>query len=296
VSVWFTDWQYAGIDMAILGDRQFKSAPRELLPGSDIRNGWPANHAKQRPMLKTPRELDAKGADLLGRRQEAFLKTWAEHKPANAKWRLVFSATPLMALQTIPEDAFTDDVVPGLKRMKPGEYPANDIPKLDYDSNGWPQSKRDLAVDLITRAGALHVTGDQHLGSTGQYGVAAFNDSAWWISSPAIANLWPRRWFPKDGGNKRRKGAPKFTGEFEEGFGNKITVHAVANPYDTDREPARLYDKAVGYSILTLHRKDGRITLANWPYQSAPGNAAPNRQPYPGWPITINPSTHQRVK
>jgi hypothetical protein len=186
--------------------------------------------------------------------------------------------------------------VPGLKRPKPGEYPETDVPKLDYDANGWPQSKRDLAVNLITEAKAVHVTGDQHLGSTGQYGVKAFNDSAWWISSPAIANLWPRRWFPKDGGANRREGAPRFTGEFEEGFGNKITLHAAANPFDIDREPSRLYDKAVGYSVLTLNRSSGHITLANWPYYSAPGNPAPDREPYPGWPITIDPATNRRVE
>lgn len=295
ISVWFTDWSYAGIDMAILGDRQFKSAPMALLPESDIRNGWPRNHDKQRPGLKTPRELDAAGAELLGKRQEGFLEKWSSAQNPGAGWRLVFSATPLMVLQSIPENEFADDVVPGLKRPRPGEYPDTDIPKLDYDSNGWPQSKRDLAVKLITRAHAVHVTGDQHLGSTGQYGVSAFNDSAWWISSPAIANLWPRRWFPKEGGANRREGAPKYTGEFEDGFGNRITLHAAANPYDIDREPARLYDKAVGYAILTLHRENGRISLAVWPYQSAPANPAPDNSPYPGWPITVDPATNRRV-
>ena len=294
ISVYFTRWIFAGIDMAILADRQFKSAPRALLPESDVVNGWPRNTAKQRPALANPRELDVPEAELLGSRQEDFLGSWSAAAPAGT-WRLVFSATPLMCLQSIPADKFSDDVVPSLPRMKPGQYPDSDIPKLDYDSNGWPQSKRDRAVEMITRAGAVHVTGDQHLGSSGQYGVKGFNDSAWWISSPAIANLWPRRWFPKDGGANRLPDAPKYTGEFEDGFGNRITLHAAANPYDIDRDPSRLFDKAVGYSILTLDRASGHITLANWPYYASPDAPAPDNIPYPGWPITIDPKSHKRI-
>lgn len=295
ISVYFTNWKYAGIDMAILADRQWKSAPKALLPESKINNGWPQNHAKQRPALTNPRELDHPKAELLGPRQEKFLTTWGSNTSEKSDWRLVISATPLMTLQSIPEDKFSDGVVPSLPKMKPGQYPETDIPKLDYDSNGWPQGKRDLAVDLITKAHAVHVTGDQHLGSTGQYGTAKFNTSAWWISSPAIANLWPRRWFPKDGGANRLEGAPKYTGEFEDGFGNKITLHAASNPYDIDKEPSRLYDKAVGYAVLTLHRDTGYVTLANWPYYAGPSNKTDNT-PYTGWPITIDPKTNKRIK
>lgn len=296
ISVWFTSWKYAGIDMAILSDRQFKSAPKALLPESDIRNGWPRNHTKQKPALVNPRELDVPGAELLGARQEAFLARWAEEKDAvGTRWRLVFSATPLVTVQTIPSGEFSDSVVPSLERPRPGEYPEDDIPKLDYDSNGWPQTKRDSAVGWITRAGAVHVTGDQHLGSTGQYGREKFNDSAWWISSPATANIWPRRWFPQEPGGHRRAGEPAFTGEFEDGFGNRMTLHAVANPFDIDREPSRLYDKAVGYSISILDRATGHVQLANWPYQAGPSQLAPDNVPYPGWPVTIDPVTNRRV-
>ncbi|MCP5542378.1 MAG: alkaline phosphatase D family protein [Akkermansiaceae bacterium] len=295
IGVYYTTWEYGGMDMAIVADRQFKSAPKALLPESKIRNGWPQNHAKQRPALTTPRELSVDGAELLGKRQEEFLTKWAAEKPADAKWRLVFSQTPLMCLQSIPEDEFSDGVVPSLPRMKPGEYPEGDIPKLDYDSNGWPQKKRDLAVEILAGAHAVHVTGDQHLGSTGQYGVNDWEDAGWWISSPAIANLWPRRWFPDEGGLDRREGAPKYTGRFEDGFGNRITLHAAANPYDIDREPARLFDKAVGYATLTLDRASGSITLAVWPYLSGPQRSTPDDKPYPGWPITIDPATQKRI-
>ena len=296
IKVYFTSWDYAGINMAVLADRQFKSAPKALLPTSRIENGWPENHDMQRPALTEPRQLDSPEAELLGDRQEAFLSKWTDSRPADARWRLVFSQTPLMCLQTLPESEYSDSVVPKLPRMKPGEYPENDIPKLDYDSNGWPQTKRDLTAALITRAGAVHVTGDQHLGSTGQYGIKDFDDAAWWISSPAIANVWPRRWFPRGGGAMRRDGDPMFTGRFEDGFGNRITLHAASNPVDIDREPSQLFDKGVGYAMLTLDRPTGHVKLAIWPYWAGPDAASPDNRPYPGWPITIDPATHRRIR
>ncbi len=294
ISVYYTAWRYAGIDMAILADRQFKSAPQSLLPESRIRNGWPQNHDLQRPALIDPRVLDIDNGELLGQRQEQFLQAWATGDGQH-DWRIVFSQTPLMTVQTIPADQFSDQVVPNLPQMRPGEYPDNDIPKLDYDSNGWPQSRRNRAVQLITQAHAVHVTGDQHLGSTGQYGIDQFNDSAWWVSSPAIANLWPRRWFPKVGGANRRAGAPQYTGEFLDGFGNRVTLHAVANPFDIDREPSRLFDRAVGYTILNLDRDSGQISVNLWPYYSAPGRPEPDNRPYPGWPVLIDPKSNKRV-
>ena len=39
--------------------------------------------------------------------------------------------------------------------------------------------------------------------------------------------------------------------DFADAFGNDFTLHAVANPHDIDREPARLFDRAVGYSVIT---------------------------------------------
>lgn len=130
---------------------------------------------------------------------------------------------------------------------------------------------------------------------SGQYGTNAHDDAAWWIATPAIANLWPRRWFPNHPGQQARPDAPPYTGRFLDGFANKVTIHAVANPFETGRHPPRLYSRAVGYTILKLKRNTGHITLENWPYYASPHQAAPDNTPYPGWPITIDPKSHQRI-
>jgi hypothetical protein len=294
ISVYFTRWQYAGLDMAILSDRQFKSAPRALLPEAAIVNGWPQNHAFQHPNLEDPKVFDVDGAELLGSRQEAFLDEWAASRTSGDVWRVVFSQTPFACVHSLPAAEFSDANVPRLPTLQPGEYPPDDMVKVDFDSNGWPQRKRDHAVGGIARAGAFHIAGDQHLGMTGQYGVDGHDDAAWWIATPAIANLWPRRWFPLEPGENRRPGDPPFTGRFLDGFGNRVTIHAVANPVESGREPARLFNRAVGYTIVTLDRETGHATLANWPYVAGPGAA--DNAPYPGWPITIDPRMHQRVR
>ncbi len=289
ISVYFTQWQYGPLDMAIIADRQFKSAPRDLLPDGEIENGWPKS-----PDFYTSPPPDLPEADLLGRRQETFLKRWAGKPDPATPIRLVLSQTPWAAPQTLPAAVQSDSDVPSMKNLKPGDYPPDDQPKPDFDTNGWPQGKRKLALGYVKLAGALHVTGDQYLGSTGQYGLDAFRDGPWWISTPATANLWPRRWMPAAKGANARPGDPRETGDFTDGFGNKITIAAVANPYDIEREPARLFDRAVGYAILTCDPATGRITIANWPYWAAPANPAPDNRPYPGWPLTIHPKTGER--
>jgi hypothetical protein len=289
ISVYFTQWQYGPLDMAIIADRQFKTAPRAVLPDGQIENGWPKN-----PLYYTTPPPDEPAAELLGPRQEAFLERWAAKRDSATPIRLVLSQTPWAAPQTLPAAVQSDSDVPNMKVFKPGEYAPDDCPKPDFDTNGWPQGKRNLALSLVKKAGALHVTGDQHLGSTGQYGLAGFRDGPWWVCTPAVANLWPRRWMPATKGANPRPGDPRETGDFTDAFGNKITIAAVANPFDIDREPARLFDRAVGYTILTCDPGSGLVTVANWPYWASPAKPAPDNSPYPGWPITINPKSGAR--
>ena len=129
------------------------------------------------------------------------------------------------------------------------------------------------------------MAGDQHLGSTIQYGLNEWNDSGFAFCVPSIANHWPRRWFPSKQSHSWKPGTPKYTGEFKDGFGNKMTVHAVSNPIYTNLKPARLYDRAAGYGILKLNKKKRDITVECWPIQSKPQNG--DHTMYDGWPITV---------
>src|SRR5207247_1972345 len=76
-----------------------------------------------------------------------------------------------------------------------------------------------------TQLHPFHITGDQHLGSTVQYGIDDWNDASWAICTPAVSNIFPRRWYPPHPGRKPNPHSPRNTGEFLDGFGNKVTVH-----------------------------------------------------------------------
>jgi hypothetical protein len=201
--------------------------------------------------------------------------------------KVVASQTIFANVATLPPPANSDDIVPKLVIPSPGEYPEGDQIAADADSNGWPQTGRNRALREMRKAFAFHLAGDQHLGSTVQYGVEDWGDAAFALCVPAVANIWPRRWFPSQPGLNRKPGSPRYTGDFRDGFGNIMTVHAIANPVKTGREPAMLYDRSTGYGIVKLDRNDRTITIECWPRYADPTDPATGGQ-YSDWPIVIN--------
>ena len=281
IGVYYTSMLYGGVSFAILEDRKWKSSPTRTVPSAKIENGWAQN-----PKYDAARDGDVPGAQLLGERQLAFLEKWAADWSGGARLKIVVSQTLFANLATLPPPANNDDVTPKLPVLRIDEYPKGEVKVQDHDSNGWPQTPRNLALRAIRKSVTLHVGGDQHLGSTVQYGIDEWNDGPWALCTPAISNLFPRRWYPPEPGRNRKPGAPVNTGEFVDGFGNKITVHAVANPAQFGVEPAELYNRAPGYGIVVVEHASRKLTMANWPRWVDP--AAPSAKPYAGWPITID--------
>ena len=241
-------------------------------------NGWVQN-----PDWDVKRKSRIPDAALLGERQLRFLEHWAGDWSNRTWMKAVVSQTLFANVATLPQDAKSDGVVPGLEIPEPGTYVRGDKLVSDFDSNGWPQDGRDRALRLFRKAFATHIVGDQHLASTSHYGVDEWRDAGYVIVSPATGNLWPRRWWPPEPGLNREPGSPEYTGDFVDGFGNKITVHAVANPRKTDKHPPRHHQLVPGYSIITFHKRSREIELSNWPYWADPETDSP----YEGWPILI---------
>jgi hypothetical protein len=278
ISVYYTECNVGGVSLAVVEDRKFKSAPAELLPEAMIVNGWPQN-----PRWNPARYADIEDASLLGERQEAFLKDWAADWSSGTWMKAVLSQTLWSCLATLPDSATSDAVVPFLEIPDSGLYISGDRIVSDFDSDGWPQSGRNRAIRIIRKAFALHICGDQHLPSTIRYGTDQWNDAGYAIVSPATGNIFPRRWFPPDPGRNRADSSAAYTGEFLDGFGNRMTVMAVANPHKSKANPARQNELVTGYSAVTFNRVTREIELANWP-----GYADPAKDiPFPGWPITI---------
>ena len=290
IGVYYTAMNYGGVSFAIIEDRKFKSSATVMIPDARVVNGFFNN-----PDFDPETQSDVPGAKLLGDRQLNFLHNWTEDWSNGVWMKVVLSQTIFAKIETLPKAVLNNDqMVRNIKQLTSDEYPPDDIPVPDTDSNGWPQTGRNNALREMRRGFALHIAGDQHLGSTIQYGVDDWDDAAFALCVPSVANFWPRRWYPSLPGRNKKPGMPRYTGEYKDPFGNRITVHAVSNPVITDRHPISLYDKAPGYGIVKFNRNDHTITIECWPRWEDPSK--PGAKQYPGWPITISQTDNYNRK
>lgn len=280
IPVYYTHWNWGPLSFAIVEDRKFKSAPKNIFPAeAKIANGFITN-----PDFKIGEYNAPANGELLGKRQEAFLNDWVHDWSNGAQMKIMLSQTNFATLATLPEGSLSDAAVPKLPVPEKGEYVKGDAPTQDMDSNGWPHNKRNDAVSIIRKGFTLHLAGDQHLASVVKYGIDEHNDGGFAFAGPALNNIWPRRWWPQLAENHQPiEGKAINTGEFEDGFSNKITVHAVGNPYKTGIEPAIIHNRATGYGIVRLKPASREITMECWPRFADPATG----QQFDGWPITI---------
>ena len=281
IGVYYTDLQYGGISFAILEDRKWKSAPKEHMPNARIFNGFAMNPAWQ-PAI----DSDVADAELLGQRQLEFLEYWAADWGGDTWMKFAVSQTPFGCLHTEPSGMNTDDNDPHEAIPAIGSYIENDHLVADHDSGAWPQRERNAAIGKFRKAFAAHLCGDQHLGTTAHYGISGFRDGVYSVCTPAISNIFPRRWFPPDPAPHAQAGA-RNTGDYRDAFGNRMTVLAVANPAQYPGPGLDgLRHRVTGYTILTCNRATRKTTVALWPRWLDP--SIPGAKPYQGWPITFD--------
>lgn len=261
IGVYYTSLTLGGISFAIIEDRKFKSGPEGLIPSYLVPNR--PDHIED-PNYNT-KEADVPGAVLLGERQLKFLRQWGTDW-RGAEMKAVLSQTIFCGGAHI--------------HGKTG----NRL-HADMDSNGWPQTGRNKAIAEIRRAFAIHIAGDQHLATIFHHGIDEWNDSCYSFCVPSIANLYLRWWKPLKPGKNREPGAPEYTGEFLDGFGNKVTCLAVANPSPKPNGGQKLTTRAAGFGIVKFNKKSREITIECWPRNV--DITDPASKQYPGWPRTI---------
>lgn len=264
ISVYYGTMIYGGVGFAILGDRQWKSGPEHVDTGEGR-----ADHVSD-PDFDTA-VLDKEGLALLGERQEKFLQEWAGDWEGHSM-KILLSQTVFSGVAT-----------------HHGKY--DGYLKADLDSGAWPQTPRNRAIEILRESMALHINGDQHLTTLSQYGVEKQRDSNWSFCTPAIAAGYPRWWRPDDVGmmHENRPGHGRDnTGEYLDGFGNKVYVFAVGNPeVGTERNRYdKAHQKGSGFGLVTVDMEKKTYTLESFRFLIDATDGNPANQ-FPGWPVTI---------
>lgn len=275
IGVYYTHLILGGIDFAILEDRKFKTGPE----GRHPMEGPRPDHI--RDPNYDPKVIDTPGLKLLGVRQEKFLADWA-------------SQTDGIAMKAVlSQTGFCGGA--HLHGSRDNRLHA------DLDSNGWPQSGRRRALELIRKANAVHIAGDQHLATLIQHGIDEHRDGPWAFVTPAIVNTYYGRWWwPEDekpGANPDPESPLPWTGDYLDGFDNKITMHAYANPHPSRQriqgwrrqnvpELAPLEGWADGWGIVRFKKSTQEVTFECWPRFA--DVTQPAAKQFPGWPKTIS--------
>lgn len=253
---------YGRIGFAILADRQYKSGPEGKTPNT----GGRGDHETR--MDFDPRRSDISGVDLLGSKQEEFLRAWASDW-RGAEMKAVISQTLFTALPTTHGGA-------------------REIVRADYDANGWPQTPRNRALREIRKAFAFHLAGDQHLPAVVHYGIDEHRDGPVAFAGPAVNVGYPRWWEPSRAKWTKPKSNTDLTGDFVDSFGHPMTVLAVKNGAIKPRTGDLLQfldDKASGLGLVRFDKKRRKITIECWPFLADP--MQPGTQ-FPGWPVEID--------
>ncbi|MCA9231208.1 MAG: hypothetical protein KDA57_11180 [Planctomycetales bacterium] len=253
INVYYTSLNVGGIDFAIIEDRKFKTGPAGLIP----KQGPRPDHITSTDY--DPQAVDVPEARLLGDRQLEFLHQWGQDW-TRAEMKAVLSQT----------------IFAGGAHIH-GKIDARLV--ADLDSNGWPQAGRARALRELRCCFAFHLAGDQHLATVIHHGINSWEDAGYSFCVPSIVNFYGRWWHPLEAPLDHDDSNPlPYTGRYFDGFKNKVTMHAYANPTNDN-------DNAAGYGLVRFNKPAREINLECWPrYVDV---TQPDAKQFPGWPVTI---------
>ena len=247
IPVSYGHFVYGGTSFAFVEDRKWKTPP---------------NANKGVPLEET-------SGNLLGERQESFLKAWKDIDKG------------------LPKVCLTASIWGSPQTDK------NLDPLVDYDANGYPPDGRTRAVKLLKEANSIAIAGDQHLGMVARQGVKSYEDGPAFFAGPAGAAFW-QRWFEGRGRLNNQFNNNPDTGNFVDCFGNKMRVMAVANPKITHLEFVESKEgwgyfvgdsdlKSEGYGIVVVDHKSQNFVFECWSWDAEPSED----EQFAGWPINI---------
>ncbi|MEQ9287614.1 MAG: alkaline phosphatase D family protein [Cyclobacteriaceae bacterium] len=261
-----------GVSFALINDRKFKSAPGDVI--DEMAPLFEARGERNIPLIDTINEedfdtnsLNRGDLNLLGEMQLRFLSNWAKD---DSKLKAVLHQSPFCQ--------------------------PHHLMVADMDSNGWPQSGRKRALEVIREANAIMVAGDLHFATLVKQGIDDWDDGGWTFTLPSVSTNTHRAWRPKVKGQNTQPHMPDYTGRFLDGWNNKITMWAAANPgesmvgdsYKGDGENTLQYlrESAQGYGIVRFHKSTESVTFESWPVYGEFKGVDKHDQ-HPGFPKTV---------
>jgi hypothetical protein len=266
IRTYYTSLKWGRIGFAILEDRKFKSQVDILDRAALEEQGVVFSRQDHVVKLPDPDLLDVPEGTLLGDRQLAFLEEWT------ADWT---EQDMKAVLHQAPFSGTAHLHGPSRTRLA-----------ADLDANGWPQSARDRALRIIRKGFAFMITGDRHLATVTHQGIDEHGDSGYAFAMPAIVSVYRRWWSPEEPANGITGSDLAYTGNYLDGFGNKISMIAYANPNPTRVSYDRWLAQGAGFGIIRFNKSKRSITMELWPRGC--DVTKPNCKQYTGWPITIS--------
>ena len=259
IGTYYTDLNWGRISFAIIEDRKFKTGPAGMIP----KQGPRPDHIRNPEY--DPKSVDVPEARLLGERQLKFLDDWGQDW-TDSDVKVALSQTIFCG------GAHIHGKIGGRLHA-------------DLDSNGWPQTGRNRAISALRKAYAFHFAGDQHLATIFHHGIEEHRDSIYSFCVPSIANLYLRWWKPLEPGKNLALGQDPILGDHLDGFHNKVTALAVANP-SPQRGGDKLTTRAAGFGVVNINKETRNITFTCWPRNIDVTDE--KAKPYKGWPFTFN--------
>ncbi len=272
IGMYHTALTVGRVSFAIIDGRKFKSAPPLQVPAT---SATPDNR-EPRPWLVTTNAhgaavLEVPGAQLLGERQEKFLRAWG------ADW----ADCDMKAVLT--QAAFCG----GAHRYGSWDFRV----RADLDSNGWPKPGRDRALEELRRSFAVHIAGSGRPAAVFHHGIDGWGDAGYSFSAPPMVNTELRWWEPESKPAERAGGQGEGLGDLRDGFGNRVTPVAVANP-SVETHAGGLTTRGAGFGVVRFNKTTGEVTFECWPRNVDIG--ARGAMQYPGWPVVIKREDNNR--
>ena len=261
LDVYFTGISYAGLGIAVIEDRKFKSGPTDPPAENQL--------------------------TLLGDRQHAFLEAWARDWTGDQKVKFVISQSPFGNLHTHANTGYGR----GLNDRDTHGWPPErrkDAWRLLRKSFMF-QLAGDQHLSTLVRHG-IDASRDAGYSFTSP-AIANFFPRCFDPDHLSAGRTSVVRPFIGDYFFDGSDGRPASD------FPHHLQMIAAANPREYYNQtnginPENLHDRGAGYGLVKINKSTRAITFESWPRYADPDYPETGSQ-YPGWPVTIKQADNE---